>query len=94
MVADEASSQGLWRGRGKTARIDPPPPRLWRAGDRRCGAAPAAARPGRWIWGRREKRTQLLVEIAQGRIVEEEGVINLRESLLHGAVRGQFVTLI
>jgi len=32
-----------------------------------------------------------LVEIAQGRIVKEERVINLREPFRHGAVRGELL---
>jgi len=51
----------------------------------------ADARPWRRFWRRREKRAQLLVEIARGRIVDEERVINLREPFPHGAVRGELV---
>jgi len=45
----------------------------------------------RRFWRRREKWAQLLVQIAQGRIMEEERAINLREPFHHGAVRGQLV---
>ena len=38
-------------------------------------------------WG--EKRADFLIEIAQGGIMKEEGVINLREPFLHGVVRGK-----
>jgi hypothetical protein len=48
-------------------------------------------RLGRRLWGRRQKWTQLLVEIAQGGIMKKERVINLREPFHHGAVRGQLV---
>jgi hypothetical protein len=41
---------------------------------------------------RREERAQLLVEIAQRRIMEEECVINLREPLHEGIVRRQLIT--
>src|SRR6266446_6714367 len=43
------------------------------------------------FWRRCEKWTQLLVEIAQCRIMEEECVINLREPLHDGAVRDKRV---
>ena len=70
----------------------------WEAGNGRCfrkflrfcsadGADAGLLR----FWRRREKRAQLLVEIAQGRTMKEECIINLRETLHQGAVRGKFV---
>jgi len=54
------------------------------SGDQRSGGE-SDTRLGRSGW-RREKGTELLIEIAQGRIVEEEGFINMREPFLHGVV--------
>lgn len=43
------------------------------------------------FWRRHEKWAQFLVKIAQGGIMEEERVVNLREPFLHGAVRRELV---
>ena len=83
---------------------DPPSPRLpsslklrrdkpaWQAnGNLRALRLKSNPRLWRGFWRRREKWTQLLVEIAQGGIMEEERAINLREPFHHGAVRGKLV---
>jgi hypothetical protein len=58
-------------------------------GRRRSGRK-SDARLWRHRWGR-EERAQLLIEIAEGGIMEEERVINLGETFQKGAVRSQFV---
>src|SRR5262245_25740448 len=44
------------------------------------------------LWKRCEKRTQFLVKITQGRIMEEECVINPREPLHDGVIHWKLLT--
>jgi hypothetical protein len=49
------------------------------------------ADPAAWFFrGRREEGPEFLIDVAQGRIVDEDGFINLGQALQDGGIGGEF----